>query len=448
MEPAWDMEIMQQDIFLPEFTERPYWLTSLPPLPEAPPAIPPPSADVVVVGAGLSGLAVAHDLAVAGRDVVVLDAGVPGEGASSRNAGMLGRNTKHSFLGLQAAAGLDAAKAHFADLGAVLHECLARIEAENIDCALQRNGRLMLATTRRQFDGFRREYEARHAHSGEEVVFLDRAAIGAEIGSDSYVGGIFLPDNATVHAGAYTRAFLRRAEASGATVIGNCPVRAIRRESTGFAVKTDEGVISAGDLVICTNGYDGGLVPWVRRRLIAMDSYIVATEPLPAAILAGILPGNRSCMDGNQRPVTIRLSSDGTRLLFGSRTGERPARLRRTAAMIHEDMVRIFPQLRAVRLANAWGGRCALTWDYFPHVGKHDGIHYCLGYNFSGIAMAPHLARIVADELLGKAKTDSRFASRPFPRALWPARAFDAAATRQVVRYYGKRDRWRIARES
>lgn len=439
---------MQQDIFLPDFTERPYWLTSLPPLPEAQPAVPPPSADVVVVGAGLSGLAVAHDLAVAGRDVAVLEAGTPGEGASSRNAGMLGRNTKHSFLGLQAAAGLDAARAHFSDLGAVLHECLARIEAENLDCALQRNGRLMLAMTQRQLEGFKREYEARQAHTGEESVFLDRAAIGAEIGSESYVGGVVLPDNAAIHAGAYTRAFLCRAEAAGATVIGNCPARAVRRESTGFAVKIDQGVILARDVVICTNGYGGGLVPWARRRLIAMDSYIVATEPLLPAILAGLLPGNRSYMDGNQRPVSMRLSSDGTRLLFGSRTGECPGRLRRTAAMIHADMVKIFPQLRATRLANAWGGRCALTWDYFPHVGKHDGIHYCLGYNFSGMAMAPHLAGIVADELLGGRKSTSRFATRPFPRALWPARAFDSAATRQVIRYYGSRDRRRIARES
>jgi len=439
---------MQQDIFLPDFTERPYWLTSLPPLPETPPAVPPPSADVVVVGAGLSGLAVAHDLAAAGRDVAVLEAGTPGEGASSRNAGMLGRNTKHSFLGLQAAAGLDAAKAHFSDLGAVLRECLARIEADTLDCALQRNGRLMLAITQRQLDGFKREYEARQAHAGEESIFLDRAAVSAEIGSESYVGGVMLPDNAAIHAGAYTRAFLRRAEAAGATVIGDCPARAIRRESAGFAVKTDRGVILARDVVICTNGYGGGLVPWARRRLIAMDSYIVATEPLPPAILAGLLPGNRSYMDGNQRPVSMRLSSDGTRLLFGSRTGERPGRLRRTAAMVHADMVRIFPQLRAIRLANAWGGRCALTWDYFPHVGKHDGIHYCLGYNFSGMAMAPHLAGIVADELLGRRKSTSRFATRPFPRALWPARAFDSAATRQVIRYYGNRDRRRIARES
>lgn len=433
-------------IFAPDFTDRPYWLTSAP-SPASPALALPAQADVVVVGAGLTGLAAAHDLARAGRSVLLLDAAEPGEAASSRNAGMLGRNTKHSFLGLARAAGQEVAIRYFCDLHRVFQSALSRIAEEELDCGYQQHGRVVLAHTPEQFAGLCAEYEARARHLGEAVTVLDKG-VQAEVGSRQFAGGVHVHDNGAVHAGLYTQAFMRRARNAGVTMIGHMPVTAIRRDARGFRVGTRQGEVRAQEVLLCTNGYTAGLVPWISRRLIQIESYIVATEALPPDVIASVFPNNRTYIDSTRRPMSMRVSPDGTRILFGARTGEpKNQPVRDTARLIYSDIVAAFPQLRGYRLANAWGGRCAVTWDHFPHVGQHDGLHYALGYNFSGLAMAPYLGDLLARQVLGEAR-DSAFQSRDFPAVLMPARAFDAAATRQIIRYYGWCDHASMRRAS
>lgn len=429
---------MKDTIFTPDFTDRPYWLTSMP-VSKSPPAALPAETDVLVVGAGLTGLTAGHDLARAGRSVLILDANQPGEAASSRNAGMLGRNTKHSFLGLAKAAGQDTAIRYFRDLHRVFLSAIERIAAEGLDCDYQQRGRVVVAHTPEQFAALQREYEARAQHLGEKITVLDRG-VSDEIGSPEFVGGILVHDNGAVHAGRYALAFMARAKAAGVHVIGDCAVAAIRRHGQGFVVSTATGEVRARDVLICTNGYTGNLVPWISRRLIQIESYIAATEPLPPEVIASIFPENRTYIDSTRRPMSMRLSPDGSRVLFGARTGEpRGQSIRQTAALIYKDLTTVFPQLKGWHLANVWGGRCGVTWDHFPHVGRHEGMHYALGYNFSGLAMAPYLGEILARQVQG-AVADTDFQTREFPSVFWPVRAFDAGATRRVIRYYGWRD--------
>lgn len=436
----------KDNIFAPGFTDQPYWLTSAP-FPRSS-ALPLPNrADVLVVGAGLTGLVAAHDLARTGRSVLILDAAEPGEAASSRNAGMLGRNTKHSFLGLSKAAGQDVAIRYFRDLHGIFQSAIARIKDESLDCDYQQHGRVVVAHTPEQFAGLRAEYEARARHLDEDISILD-TGLQSEVGSPKFVGGIHVRDNAAVHAGRYTQAFIRRAEDAGVAIIGQMPVKAIRREDNGFRVQVRGSEVRASDVLICTNGYTADLVPWIDRRLIQIESYIVATESLPTDVIASIFPRNRTYIDSTRRPMSMRLSPDGTRVLFGARTGEPKNRpIRDTARLIYADIVAAFPQLRGYRLANAWGGRCGVTWDHFPHVGMHEGMHYALGYNFSGLAMAPYLGELLARQVQG-ALSESDFQNRRFPHVLMPARAFDAAATRRLIRYYGWRDHAAMRRAS
>lgn len=430
--------MLHNNILTSDFTDRPYWLTSVPALPLVNSDIP-AQTDVLIVGAGLTGLTAGHDLARAGRSVLILDAKQPGQAASSANAGMLGRNTKHSFLGLSKSKGEDAAVRYFKQLHEIFLSALRRIEVEGIDCDYQQRGRIVLAHTPAQFDALRREYEARERHLGDKITFLD-SGLGDEIGSAEYHGGVLVHDNAAVHAGRFTQAFVRRARDAGAQLVSDCPVLSVRPQGDGHLVSTPQGDIQAREVLICTNGYTANLIPWIARRLIQVESYIITTEPLPPEVTASIFPNNRTYIDSTRRPISMRLSPDGRRVILGARTGEpRGQSIRKTAAMIYDDTTTVFPQLKGWKLSNAWGGRCGVTWDSFPHVGRQAGLHYALGYNFSGLAMAPYLGEILARQVLGD-PVDTDFQRRDFPGVLWPARAFDAAATRRIIRYYGWRD--------
>lgn len=432
---------MDQAIFSAGFRERPYWLDALPQpaASEAGSLALPARADVVVVGAGLTGLAAAWELARAGRSVVVLDAGAPGEGASSRNAGMLGRNFKHSFTSLMDRFGLDTAKAYFQELQAVYLEATQRIEEEGLDCAFRRSGRLTGALSPQHFERLVREYELRGRHLGEQFRVIEPAD-AFELGTQRYHGGIHIIDNATLQPAAYARAMLRRARAAGALVIGHCRVHGLARDGkAGFEAHTALGKIRCRDVLVATNGYSQGMASWVTRRLIPIHAYMVATEPLPPDVLQGLLPARRTVHDNRRSSNYMQLSPDGQRLLFGGRTGSRPANLRDVAAQLHEDMVFHFPQLRHARLSHAWTGRCAATGDLFPHVGVYDGMHYALGYCFSGNAMAPYLGVRAARHIMGAPDAGTMFGRGAFPTVPWLAR--QPGLMPILMRYYQWADR-------
>src|SRR5215470_373805 len=146
-------------IFAPDFKEMPYWIDAARG-PTTPPADPPPlpaKADVVIVGGGLTGVSAACELARGGRDTVVLDAGEPAEAASSRNAGMLGWHSKHSFVDLIETVGVDEATRFFRELRGIYEAAVARIRDEDIACDFRKNGRFLGALSPKHHDRMMRE---------------------------------------------------------------------------------------------------------------------------------------------------------------------------------------------------------------------------------------------------------------------------------------------------
>lgn len=411
------------EIFAANFKETPYWWDELPGARDA--AVPPLSAsvDVAVVGGGLTGVSAAHELACAGRHVVVLDAGEPGLGASSRNHGMLGRNFKHPFKALMETVGLGDAIGYYRELHEAYSAAVARIKDEGFVCTFRKTGRFIGALSPAHYERLAREYELRAKHLGEAVDIVP-AASQTEIASAHYHGGVILHDNAALQPALYYQAMRRRAERAGASIIGNLAVTQIRRQGTGFQLDTARGAFAARDVLVATNGYTSGLTPWHQNRLLPINAYTVMTEPLPESAAEALLPGHRTYHDNRRRSNPFVLAPDGSnRLLFGSRTGLLPPRsLRSLAAAIYADMLFFFPHLDGVKLTHAWHGRCAATWDLFPHTGLQDGIHYALGYCFSGNAMAPHLGRKAALRILGAPEAKTRFDREHFPKAPWPTR--------------------------
>ena len=173
----------------------PFWWRAAPHESRAAP-VPPKRTDVAIVGSGITGLVAALHLARGGRQVTVFEAKEPGHGASTRNAGYVGRTLKHGFGEIMAAEGLDKAKAVYGELMDAFLAVKDTVEQEKIACHYKQQGRLLLATSTAMYDAMAREFALRQQHLGEAFATVDRAGQHDEISTDHYFGGVKIEDHA------------------------------------------------------------------------------------------------------------------------------------------------------------------------------------------------------------------------------------------------------------
>src|SRR5262249_46644029 len=164
----------------------------------------------------------------------------------------------------------------------------------------------------------------------------------------------------------------------------------IARSSSGWRVGTSVGEVSAGEVLVATNGYTGEAVPWLMRRLVPIGSYVIATEPLDRSLADGLIPRRRMTFDSKHFLYYFRTTDDG-RLLFGGRAEfgrPTPDATERAATILRRGLTTIFPQLAGARIAYAWSGNVAFTRDQMPCAGRLNGMWFAAGYGGHGIAMA------------------------------------------------------------
>lgn len=207
---------------------------------------------------------------------------------------------------------------------------------------------------------------------------------------------------------------LDRALMAGARVIPHCAATAIRPEGNGFRVDHARGSIATRNVVVATNGYTDALTPWLRRRVIPIGSYIIATEPLPRELMAKLMPRDRVVSDTRKVVYYYRASPDGQRILFGGRVSHNETDPRVSGPRLHAELARIFPELATVRISHSWMGFVAYTFDEMMRAGVHDGIHYAMGYCGSGAGMAGYLGMRVGQQVLGLKEGATAFDTVPF----------------------------------
>ena len=396
-----------------EISVTPLWLQNAPIPPLTQGALP-GRADVLIVGAGYTGLSAARETAAAGRSTLVLDAGVIGAGCSSRNGGQVAYSIKPSFHSLRKKFGADVAFGICREgLDAVTY--LRSLATKEIDCGWREEGCFFGAHTPRHFAAMVREAENQIRGLEQRIDIVAKADQHREIASDFYHGGCVYPDDASVDPTRLLLALLRRALDSGASVADRCPVEAISRTRDGFEVSTARGIVRVRQVLLATNGYSGPLSPWARRRVIPIGSYQIATEPLGTGRVRELIPRGRNIVDSRRVVVYFRPSADGERIIFGGRAalaGKDPLacvpRLRRM-------MERILPQLRSVPVSHAWVGWVAYTFDTLPHLGQHDGVHYCMGYCGQGVPLAPYFGKRIGQQMLGLKEGRTALDGVPFP---------------------------------
>lgn len=405
-------------LFAQDFIAEPYWWTATP-RPESTTEALPEAADVAVVGSGYTGLSTALTLARAGRDVVVLDAGPAGFGASSRNAGILGKTFKHSFAGLLENAGENYAISVYRELEAAFDYVTRLIADEGIDCHYAHCGRFMAANSPSHYEAMARELALKRKHLGFESEMLSRADQGREFASDLYHGGAVIPDLGSLHPGLYHAGLLSRVISAGAKIFGHTPVTDIRRESGGFEVATKRGLLKAREVAVATNGYTRSATPWLRRRIVPFRAFMIATEELTEGQVRRILPNNRTAQDYNNNLIYLRRAPDSPRILLGGLTGTMTDNVEKMAQRLHAKLTTVLPDLKDSKISRAWNGFGGGTFDLYPHLGTHQGVHYAMGYCFAGIPMGTYLGHKMALRILGDPNAATLFADRPFPAKWW-----------------------------
>jgi glycine/D-amino acid oxidase-like deaminating enzyme len=405
---------MSQSIFHADFRARPYWWEAYEPKPLPDTALP-KQVRVAIVGAGYAGLNAALELHREGIDCIVLDANEPGFGGSTRNGGMVSGGVNVGKRYLTRALEPHEAAPFMQDGADALAHVERLIQSESIACHWSMPGYFLGAWSKGHFAGMAKKVETLNAYARAEAYVVPRDRQREEIGSDYYHGGLVIGRYGQLHPALFFKGLLDLCQSRGIPVASRTPVTKLTEDGAGWRVDTPKGTIMAGDVIIATNGYTGDVTPQLKRRVVPVGSYIIATEELPADLAATISPKNRSFADTRRVLTYYRMSPDRKRLIFGGRAKFGHTDPVETAPILYGFMTDRFPQLKGVKITHAWTGNVAFTLDEMPHMGKFDNLHYALGCNGSGVAMMSYLGHQTARKVAGKANRVCAFDQPDFP---------------------------------
>jgi len=355
--------------------------------------------DVAVVGAGFTGVSAALHLAERGYDVALIEANRVGWGASGRNGGQLiggfvDADKIDKRFGSEAA---DMARR----MGFESREILVqRVEKHSIDCDLK-FGFLDVA----QRDGDMQDFEnyfavKKRANYQHQMRIVAQHEMPDYLGTDYYIGGLADYGNGHLHPLNLCIGEARAAHELGANVYEQSRVTRIQHGAKPV-VETDSGCVHAGKVVLAGNAYLGDTEPRIRHAIIPAGSYMIATEALPEALAKELLPADMAYCEQTIGLNYFRLSPDN-RMLFGGMCNYSGRDPKSIIASLQPKMLKIFPQLKGLRVDYEWGGMIAISINRIPQFGRIEGnTYYAQGYSGHGVAPTHLAGKMLADAVAG-----------------------------------------------
>ena len=396
--------------------------------------------DVCIIGAGYTGLSAAIHCAERGLSVTLLDANRVGWGASGRNGGQAGADQRVDQLTLEKQLGEDHARRLF-ELGlesiATVKDLIAR---HAIDCHLK-PGILLVdhkpnftADTRAVID----HLGERYAYEG--MRFVDRDTVHEMIGTRLYHSGILDTDAAHLHPLRYALGLAKAASAKGVTIFERSRVTAIHHGKK-VRIETALGNVTADHILLACNGYVGDLDSEVASRVMPINNFIIATEPLSDELAKELIRDDVAVADSKFVVNYWRLSHD-KRLLFGGRESYGYKFSSDIKNYVRKPMLSVYPQLKDVRIDYGWGGTLAITRSRMPHFARlAPNVLSTSGYSGHGVSMATLAGKLAAEAIAGQAERFDTMATVPTARfpggsfLRWPALVLGMV-------WYGLRDRF------
>jgi gamma-glutamylputrescine oxidase len=351
--------------------------------------------EVCVIGAGFTGLSAGLHLAEAGRDVVILDAHRVGWGASGRNGGHVGSGQRVEQGVLEDWLGKDEARSlwQVAEASKAIVKWL--IARHDIECDL-RPGILHCMHRARYVEGAKAYVrKLNETYHYPHIRFVDRDEMRQMVGTEAYHGGTLDSDAAHLHPLKYVLGLARAAQTAGVRIFEQSPV-----ESYGPGeVRTTKGRVKAENIVLACNGYLGKLDDDVAARVMPINNFIIATEPLDEAMAREIIRDDVAVSDSKFVINYYKLSAD-RRLLFGGREsyGYRfPGDIK---SFVRKAMLEIYPQLSGARIDYGWGGTLGITMRRMPYIRQlRPGVLTASGYSGHGVAMATLAGKMISDAI-------------------------------------------------
>ena len=296
------------------------------------------------------------------------------------------------------------------------------IREEKIDCNFSRCGHLEVAVKQAHFDLHEKSAALIKREFNHELRIISKSELRQEIGTDIYHGGLVDEKSAGLHPARYVAGLAYAAQRAGAGLFERTRVSSVEREAhTGprrFQVHTTRGTLTAREVLLASGAYTTDATPSLRRKVIPIGSYIIATEPLSEDLARELIPRNRMIYDSKHFLYYYRLTPD-SRMLFGGRAAFFPASentVRQSAEILRRGMIRVYPQLRGAKVEYVWGGTLDFTFDVMPHSGKIKDLYFALGYAGHGVAAATWFGKKLAGILCGE-PSDIPFDGIRFPNA-------------------------------
>ncbi|MGO4440117.1 NAD(P)/FAD-dependent oxidoreductase [Rhizobium sp. RAF56] len=373
-------------------------------------------ADVAIIGGGYTGLQAAYNLAVAGVDVVLIDANRFGDGASGRNGGQLGTGQRSWPEELEERLGYERSKALFDLAEAAKHHLLQFAEAHQISIDYM-PGQMNVAHKA----SYRRDYAENARISAERygyahLHFMDTAETQERLGSKRYSCGVRDTGTGHIHPMKLLIGLARAAHQAGAALFEMTKAKGLKSVGGKTVIETGSGDITADRVLIACNGYIGDLEPVTASHVMPIRSFIGATVPLDRH--PRVLPGSEAVADSRFVVRYFRKSKDG-RLLFGGReayTADNPLDI---SDHIRRQITEIYPELADIPIEYAWGGSVGITMPRQPFVRDvMPGVTAIGGYSGHGVMLSNYCGKLYAEAVLGRSSDLDLFRALnipPFP---------------------------------
>jgi gamma-glutamylputrescine oxidase len=376
-------------------------------IPNNPPLIEDIEVDIAIIGGGYTGLSAGYYLSqnFPSKSIALFEAREVGHGASGRNGGMLLPQTANEYMQVYSDAQThkriyDVTIKNMDDLAQLIH-------AQNIDCDLRRNGALQVIAKESQVEQYR-QYANLANSIGIPIEFWDRTRTQTEIGTNVYYSSLYEPNAGEIHPMKLVYALKKAAEAAGARIYENSPVKKIEEGEVIRLIvgEADHKVITKA-LVLATNGYTSKL-GFFENSVIPIHTPMAVTPPLPESTFTDIGWNNKVAFSDTYTILYHLSRTPDNRILIGSGyvnyffnngivNEDDPNRLK---AHLYNELIRIYPHLSGIDFEYLWTGVLGFSIDFSQSVGvmgTNKNIFYGLSYVGHGINLSTLFGRIIAD---------------------------------------------------